>query len=136
MGVGFSLSGSRTETEQPATARQHGFAVAPAGKIYLAQPAPVRPFAYVSAGYGRSQTSNEGEATSTSRSTTVFGGAGVGAEWFPVRRVSFGGYGAVSANRQVVSEAYTSPVSPRSTRRATARSFGAFRSGLRVQLYF
>lgn len=110
------------------------FLVGPVAKWYGRSMGPVLPFirGRVVAGWGDQVFEQAGVERWSDDTFQVAASLGIGAEWFPMRQISFSGYTGIQTSRAVQERVYPDG---RSAERTTVNS-GTFRSALSISFYF
>lgn len=142
LGVTLTASTQRSESsggEFEATDRRTDLNLNLNVKRYVMQPAEVTPFLLVGAGIGHSSQDREVTPAGPDQSASGLTGgvrAGVGLEWFPVRRVSISGHtGLTVTGSGLESEGEASDGTPVAGE-ADTFFFGTFTSALSLQIWF
>lgn len=110
------------------------FLVGPVAKWYGRAVGPVVPFlrGRLVAGWGDQVFEQAGVEQWQEDTFQVAASLGIGAEWFPMRQVSFSGYTGIQTSRAVRERVYPSGAK---AERTTLNS-GTFRSALSISFYF
>ena len=109
-------------------------AIGPVARWYGQAVGPVLPFVRARAlvGWGDQTFEQAGQEQYTDDSFRVAGSLAIGAEWFPMRQVSFSGYTGIQVSREVRKRVLASGESAEQTR----FNSGTFRSALSIHFYF
>lgn len=108
-------------------------------KRYVMQPAEVTPFLLVGAGIGHSSQDREITPGGPDHSASGLNGrvrAGVGLEWFPVRRVSISGHTGLTVNGGGFDSEGEAPDGTPVPGEADSLFVGTFTSALSLQIWF
>lgn len=110
------------------------FLAGPVAKWYGRSLGPVVPFirGRVVAGWGDQVFEQAGVERWREDTFQVAASLGIGAEWFPMRQISFSGYTGIQTSRSVEERVFPDG---RSAERTTVNS-GTFRSALSISFYF
>jgi hypothetical protein len=124
LGINLGISLANNKHDGTTVTKTTGFSIGPAVRYYTGALGPVAPFFYGAGDF----TYSKRNVPATDGANKIFGlSTGLGAEWFPVRSVSIGGFTGLRLSRS------SSSVGPISTSTLT---FGTMTSGLAIQLYF
>jgi len=110
------------------------FAIGPVAKWYGRPVGPVVPFlrGRVVVGWGDQVFEQAGAEQWREDSFQIAASLGIGAEWFPMRQISFSGYTGVQTTRSTRDRVFASG----STAERTIVNSGTFRSALSIAFYF
>lgn len=112
----------------------HDFALGPVAKWYGTPVGPVVPFLRLRglAGWGGQKLELAGAEQWREKTNTLAASLGIGAEWFPMRQISFSGYTGLQASRLKLDRIF--PNGEFATQ--TTVNTGSFRSGVSISFYF
>jgi hypothetical protein len=141
VGVGAIRSDGETDTpagERETTETRTSLDVGVQARRYVTDPADVAPFLFGAVSVGTSRQERDDESAYDSRMSGTQAGlsAGVGVEWFPVRRVSISGQTGFTVNAGLSDGAQGLPDGGEATYDGTFMGVGTFTSGLTLQIYF
>lgn len=143
-GIELRLAGSGTldvDGDYPDRYAFSGFAsVGPAFKWYREPTGPVSPYFYTGFGvqgrWGKSDVDDPNYVQQTFWSLGPYARLGLGVDWFPLERVSVGGYAGARANYEYTDAAGASFVGGRASPDRHQFGFDLFTSSLTFHIYF